>query len=131
MEGRCLCGAIRYRVDGPPRRTAHCHCLHCRQSSGAPFITWSEFDPSTFRYLSGEPASYESRAGVTRRFCGRCGTQLTYQRVDDPDAIDVTTCSLDDAAEIPPDDHVWADRMLPWLKMDDGLLRYGKDRPRK
>ena len=42
MEGGCLCGAIRYRISGAPHRTTNCHCLHCRRSSGAPFLTWIE-----------------------------------------------------------------------------------------
>ena len=128
MEGGCLCGAIRYRIDGRPRRTTHCHCLHCRGSSGAAFITWAEFDPAEFKWVAGTPASYESRPKVTRHFCGRCGTQLTYEHADETDAIDVTACSLDDADKLAPEDHVWCDRMLPWLKMTDGLPRYKRGR---
>lgn len=124
MDGGCLCRAIRYRTDGPPYRVTNCHCLHCRQSSGAPFLTWIEFRPSQFHLVSGTPCRYESRPKVTRQFCGKCGTQLTYQHADEPDTIDVTACSLDDPSEISPEDHVWADRMVPWLKTADGLPRY-------
>ncbi len=128
MEGGCLCGAIRYRVEGNPRRATHCHCLHCRRGSGAAFVTWIEFDPSDFAVVSGTPARYESRPGVTRKFCGQCGTQLTYEHADEPDTIDVTACSLDDVDGISPDDHVWADRMAAWVKLDDGLPRYKRGR---
>jgi hypothetical protein len=124
MNGGCLCGAIRYRIDAPPRRTTNCHCLHCRRSSGAPFLTWIGFRPDDFHWVSGTPSSYESRPNVTRRFCARCGTQLTYQDAGASDEIDVTACSLDSVEGIAPEDHVWSDRMVPWLKLDDGLPRY-------
>lgn len=128
MEGGCLCGAIRYRIEGSPRRATHCHCLHCRRGSGAAFVTWVELDPANFSFVSGTPSEYESRPKVTRQFCGRCGTQLTYRHADEPDTIDVTACSLDDPDSISPEDHVWADRMVSWLEPDDGLKRYKQDR---
>jgi hypothetical protein len=124
MEGGCLCGAIRYRIDGHPRRTTHCHCLHCRRSSAAAFVTWVEFPSSQFTLVSGAPSRYESRPQVTRQFCGCCGTQLTDQHAAEPGTIDVTACSLDNADAVSPEDHVWSDRMLPWVKISDGLPRY-------
>jgi hypothetical protein len=124
LEGGCLCGAIRYRIDGPPRRTTHCHCLHCRGSSGAAFVTWVECQSSDFTLLSGSPCRYESRPQVTRQFCGRCGTPLTYQRAYEPEEIDVTACSLDNPEAVLPADHLWCDRMLPWVKISDGLPRH-------
>ena len=124
VEGGCLCGAIRYRIEGSSRRTTSCHCLHCRRSSGAPFVTWVEFRASDFTVVSGTPSRYESRPQVTREFCGKCGTQLTYRHADEPDTIDVTACSLDNVDEVSPEDHVWCDRMVPWLRISDGLPRY-------
>jgi len=128
VEGGCLCGAVRYRIDGTPRRCTHCHCLHCRRASGAAFVTWAEFDASGFVFVTGSPARYESRPKVTRRFCGNCGTQLTYEHADEPGTIDVTACSLDDADPVPPEDHVWYDRKLSWVELADGLPRYRRGR---
>jgi hypothetical protein len=119
---------VRYRIDGQPRRTTHCHCLHCRGASGAAFVTWVELDVSSLTFVSGSPSRYESRPGVTREFCSRCGTQLTYRNSELPDEVDVTACSLDDVSAVRPDDHVWSDRMVPWLSMDDDLPRYRKER---
>jgi hypothetical protein len=128
MEGGCFCGAIRYRLDGPPVRTTHCHCIHCRRLSGAPFVTWVETTRAGFRALSGTMASVESRPGIARRFCGSCGTQIAYENVDTPESIDITACSLDNPERIVPEDHVWIDRMLPWVKLGDGLPRFHKSR---
>ena len=128
MEGGCLCGAIRYRIDGTPRRVAHCHCLHCRRASGAPFVTWVDVRPEQFRYERSTPQSFESRPRVTREFCGSCGTQLTYRNADEPGSIDVTACSQDDPDGLRPQDHVWGDRVLPWVELDDGLPRYRRGR---
>ncbi len=124
MDGGCFCGAIRYQIAGSPRRVANCHCEHCRRTSGAPFLTWVEVDPSRFRFVSGTPSRYESRPRVTRQCCPSCGTQLTYQHADEPDIVDVTACSLDAPDAVTPEDHIWCDRMVPWIKLADGLPRY-------
>jgi hypothetical protein len=126
LEGGCFCRAVRYRVEGIPRRVTHCHCLHCRRTSGAAFLTWVEFDAGGFSFIAGTPVTYESRPLVTRRCCGRCGTQLTYLHAEEPGIIDVTACSLDDPESLTPEDHVWSDRMLPWIRLADGLPRYNR-----
>jgi len=87
-----------------------------------------EFHPSNFSLLCGTPSRYESRARVTRQFCGKCGTQLTYEHAAEPDVIDVTACSLDDVEAISPEDHIWCDRMPTWLELGDDLPRYGLGR---
>lgn len=126
--GGCFCGAIRYRIDGHPRRVTSCHCLHCRKTSGAPFLTWAEFDPARFEIVKGDPGRCGSRPLVTRQFCSSCGTQLTYQHAEEPDTIDVTAASFDAPDAFTPEDHVWCDRMLHWIRLADGLPRYGRSR---
>jgi hypothetical protein len=127
-EGGCICGAIRYRVKGEPRRVTHCHCLHCRRASGAPIVTWAEFDAEGFSFTRGTPREYASRPLVTRQFCGECGTQLTYRHAEVPEALDVTVASFDDPDSVEPEDHIWSDRELHWLRMRDGLPRFRRSR---
>jgi len=74
--------------------------------SGAPFTTWAEFSADAISFTQGEPATISTRPGVTRGFCGRCGTQLTYRSADTPGSIDVTACSLDDPSAVRAHDHV-------------------------
>lgn len=127
-DGGCFCGALRYSVTGDPRNASHCHCLHCRRSSGAAFVTWATFQADAFVWMHGSPASFSSRPGVTRTFCDACGTPLTFETADDPGAIDVTVCSLDEPESVAPSDHVFASRMLSWAELDDGLPRFALSR---
>jgi len=32
IHGGCLCGGVRYRIDGPAEWIVHCHCSECRRS---------------------------------------------------------------------------------------------------
>lgn len=123
-EGGCFCGQVRYAVADPPVRVTHCHCLHCRRTSGAPFLTWAEYRVEQFAWTRGRPVEFPSREGVTRSFCGACGTPLTYRTAEDPGEVDVTLASFDDPAALRPEDHVWTEREIPWARLQDGLPRY-------
>ena len=127
-EGGCFCGAVRYRAQSAPGVVTHCHCLHCRRTSGAAFVTWAEFPFSEFSFIKGRPVFFSSREGVTRSFCQACGTPLTYRNAGTSDRIDVTACSLDEPSAVSPRDHVYYRRKLGWVHLSDGLPVYGAGR---
>jgi hypothetical protein len=77
--GRCLCGAVRYRAVGAPEWIANCHCASCRRATGAAMASYAGFATERFAYTAGAPVRFSSSPGVTRSFCGRCGTPLTYE----------------------------------------------------
>lgn len=52
LEGSCLCGAVRYQVDGPPKRVAHCHCTLCQKHHGAAFGSYAAYLPRLGKALS-------------------------------------------------------------------------------
>jgi hypothetical protein len=113
-EGGCLCGAVRYRITGTPRLSVLCHCRSCRRASGGPTIAWLILNGSDFQIISGRPEDFRSSSDVLRQFCGRCGTQLTYQRVTNPESIDVTVATLDDPNAFPPTREIWLDHRIAW-----------------
>jgi hypothetical protein len=127
-KGGCFCGALRYEATGNPGVSTHCHCEHCRRTSGAAFLTWVEFPATGFSFTKGTPGSFQSRPGVTRSFCTSCGTPLTYRLVDTPGTVDLTVCSLDEPARVTPQDHVYHDGKMPWVRLADGLPTYRRRR---
>jgi len=77
-------------------------------------VAWITVGRSQFTILSGIPSVFHSSPGVTRRFCGHCGTGLTYESERHPDSIDVTSASLDDPDAYPPTADVWLEDKLSW-----------------
>ncbi|HWP65355.1 MAG TPA: GNAT family N-acetyltransferase [Candidatus Limnocylindria bacterium] len=124
MRGGCFCGAVRYEIDGAPRQVSHCHCSMCRRTAGAPVVTWATYPLAAVRWTHGTPATLRSSPPATRRFCSTCGTALAFHTAEEPEWIDVTVASMDDAASLWPDEHVWYEDRLPWLALDDDLPRW-------
>jgi hypothetical protein len=123
-EGGCLCGAIRYRISGRPSSAALCHCTSCRRASGAPSVAWITVKRSQLEMLAGSPMAFHSSPPVTRQFCGRCGSALTYETTKSPDSIDITTASLDDPNAFPPTADVWLEDKLAWQPTDPSTGKF-------
>lgn len=131
LTGGCLCGAVRYAIDGALRHITHCHCGMCRKVHGAAFATYARLGRRRFRLVSGESAlrSHVSSEGVTRQFCGTCGSQLFWSKKDAPDAISITLGTLDGDPGGRATAHIYAKDRAPWFEITDALPQYDGDVP--
>jgi hypothetical protein len=78
LQGSCLCGEVRFEIDGPLMRSSHCHCRQCQKAHGAPFRTRARVAAADFRFLAGEElvSFYEATPGTHRGFCKVCGAPV-------------------------------------------------------
>lgn len=83
LEGGCYCGALRYVAEGEPALKAQCHCRECQYISGGAPNMFMLMPPNGFRYTKGTPKQFKRsdlEDGVTREFCGECGTHILTRR---------------------------------------------------
>eukprot|EP01037_Dinobryon_pediforme_P005794 gene5794-5857_t len=128
LSGGCLCGAVRYDVDGPVFNETICHCRDCRRAVGASNVAWFTVRTTWFRLTQGRAAAYRSSEKVMRQFCSDCGTSLSYQYDDRMDEIDITIATLDEPGTVAPKDHTQTGDRLGWDVIGDGLPEYEKFR---
>ena len=76
VHGSCLCGSVRYDIEGPVDVMSHCQCSMCRKHHGGASATFVSVPLSGFRWVAGENAisTYASSAYGKRTFCGKCGS---------------------------------------------------------
>jgi DNA-binding transcriptional regulator YbjK len=76
--GSCLCGTVRYEIEGPFEVTSHCHCSMCRKHHGAALATFVTIPLSGFRWVAGEDtlSTFQSSAYGKRTFCSKCGSVM-------------------------------------------------------
>jgi len=126
LAGGCYCGAVRYEASGTPRDQGVCHCRICRRTTGAPMVAWFTVDADGFRFVRGEPRSFHSTPDATRRFCGECGAQLTFEAI--AGEVDVTIASLDDPNAVAPHSEIWTESRLLWMDLVNRLPRHPQRR---
>jgi hypothetical protein len=118
--GGCLCGAIRYSLEGEPFHVGRCHCADCRKESGSTYTIYGQWPREDFS-VEGEYASYEGRS-----FCPHCGSSLFTL---EEDAAEIRLGSLDDAPfELRPEAEVWIKRREPWLHEIEGASQHRESR---
>jgi len=115
MTGGCQCGAVRYALFETPVSTV-CHCRMCQKAVGGPFAALSKVPVTRFAWTRGTPSGFRSSSVAERHFCSACGTPLTFHYLDG-DAIEVTTGSLDNPAQVPLTKNFGVESRLPWLDL--------------
>jgi hypothetical protein len=131
LKGGCFCGQIRYETTGTPCHETNCHCANCRRTTGAPSVAWFSVPRAQFRFTLGKPTRFRSTPRGTRSFCSQCGTQLSFETEDLPAEIDVTTGSLDDPNEVPPQDQTWTRSKLSWVVLDERVPKHSESAPHR
>lgn len=88
-RGSCLCGGVRYEVQGPLPPLEACHCQQCQRAQGGPLVVVAPLAAAAFRLLAGDAllGHFRSSAGKERVFCTRCGSPLFSRRDDLPDRL--------------------------------------------
>jgi hypothetical protein len=126
--GGCLCGAVRYRVDGPLDDVVACHCSQCRRTSGHHAAATGARRADVT--IEGEVAWYESTPGVIRRgFCPTCGSNLFWDRMA-AERLDIWAGTLDGATGIRLVEHIFVADKGDYYPIADGLPQHPAHRPK-
>jgi hypothetical protein len=121
FTGGCQCGAVRFRVEGPIRRSSICHCRMCQKATGSPFGAYASFPVAALTWTRGTRKTFRSSDAIARGFCGACGTPLTFEAIEGGDHIGLIICAFDDPAALPPQRQLEPASRLPWLDTIEAL----------
>jgi len=125
LTGGCVCGGTRYVLKSRPFALIDCHCIDCRRSAGAPYVTWGSVPRKDLIVTKGEPRKI-AHANRIRSFAACCGTHLFFEDTKDSDMIDVTIATLDDPTPFAPQKVIWLEDKLPWVTLDKSLPSFTK-----
>ena len=92
--GGCLCGAVRYAVEGPLRDVVICHCRRCRRTHGhaAAYTACANAD---LVLLAADGLCWYEADERARGYCGRCGASL-FWRAAGRDTTSIAAGTLDE-----------------------------------
>jgi hypothetical protein len=128
LSGRCMCGAVSFRVSEPLLGAAYCHCKRCQRRTGTAFSVTALTQPGSFAITSGEDRvrTYDPGDGGWKKyFCAACGGQLYTSNPENPDLIAIRMGALDQDPGIRPQVHQFVNYAAPWEPIpDDGLPRF-------
>lgn len=125
-EGGCLCGSVRYRVQGEPAIGMVCHCRFCQRRLATAFAMIAYFAENQVEMLQGELSTYEHRSDETSRwlrlqFCPRCGTTICHTAEARPGFRGIAAGTFDDPDWFKIERHIWTRSARPWVSIPAGV----------
>lgn len=125
-QGSCLCGEIRYKINGPITGILNCHCSDCRKSHGAAFRTRGAVHPDDFVFLKGEHllTRYAHKPDEFRCFCSWCGSNVVTMYTDPTTPLGLALGTLDTELTSGPKCHVFTSDKASWHTITDTLPQY-------
>jgi len=136
VRGSCLCGGVKFEIDGPLLRPLNCHCTFCRKQQGAAFRSRARVRRDDFKWLQGEEllTYYEATPGYRRGFCRVCGSPIVNRAEPssplaqhNPQSLDefgIALAVLDDDPSVRPESHCFVASKAPWFEITDDLPQY-------
>lgn len=130
VRGSCLCGQVKFAVNGPIKALSSCHCSECRKAYGSAFGTIAVCEYKYFKYLTGEHliSSFIQSKDVTRTFCKNCGSRLPILDEFDP-LVGIPAGLLDDDPIVKPSEHIFVGSKAPWWEITDNIPQFDEWSP--
>lgn len=115
-SGSCLCGAVRFEIEGDFERFFLCHCDRCRKGTGSAHAANLFSTTATLTWLSGEALATTYQVPSSRHqrsFCSSCGSALPRAKPGGGMLV-VPAGSLDSDVEIRPLAHIFFASRANW-----------------
>ncbi len=126
--GKCLCGEVSYRIDGPIGKLHACHCGQCVRQSGH-FAVSADVQRADFSLVEQAGLKwFKSSDFAQRGFCQSCGSALFWDGGDDK--IYISIGSLDQPTGLHLASHIFVDEKADYYEIEDDLPKFaGYDTP--
>lgn len=133
VSGSCLCGTVRFVLEGDLSPIQFDHCSRCRKATGSAFASELVAQRSGLHWTQGEDRVrvYEAPIrerppGYRRAFCDRCGgpVPIVYEQ-----RVIVPVGTLDSDPGRRPTRHIFAGIKAPWFEIADSLPQFARNVP--
>jgi hypothetical protein len=132
LTGRCLCGGVRFEINGYRGPVIYCHCSMCQHATGSSFATNASVQTENFRILDGHDLikEYESSSGNRRAFfCSKCGSPLYGTFSDILSVRRVRLGTLDNTEGAKSVAHIWTGSKSDWFEITNDLEQFEEEPP--
>lgn len=130
IGGSCLCGGIRFEIEGKISGVGMCHCSICRKVSGTASNAIVATARKSLRWVQGEDQVeiYTRPTGWRSAFCRVCGSP-TPQLDPSGKIFLVPAGTLDDDPGTRVEQHIFVGSKAPWDEIAGDALQHEEAGP--
>jgi len=119
-RGSCLCGAVRFEVEGALKAPDACHCSLCRKQSGHYWTSTNVLRTALTLHGEDKLTWYRSSEKVRRGFCSSCGSALFWDPAGH-DFIAIGMGAFDKPTHTHLEKHIFTADKGDYYEIADGL----------
>lgn len=124
IQGKCLCGQVSYSLQSELLFLYNCHCVQCRQFSGASFATNATVTGADFTVKDPNgKLRHFATGGGNRYFCSDCGSSI-YSAADDGEFPSLHCGTISNPPDKALEANMWTSERCPWVEIDDSIKGY-------
>ena len=128
--GGCLCGAVRYEIQGALYNVINWHCSKCRRIHGH-YSAYASSKRDNFRLVDHHGLKWyrsikDETPEVYRGFCQECGSSLFWDAKGE-DNIYISAGTLDQPTGLKTVGHIWLNQSGDYYELVDELDKYDND----
>lgn len=115
-SGSCLCGAVRFEIEGEFESFYLCHCEYCRKDTGSAHAANLFSSSARLEWIAGEEKVTQFDLPGTRHskgFCSTCGSALPRVQMNGQLLV-VPAGSLNSEVRIRPNAHIFVSSRAGW-----------------
>jgi|TARA_Y100000389_G_scaffold36402_1_gene30983 hypothetical protein len=123
LKGKCLCGAVKYKLSEKPLFTQACHCKDCKVLTGSSYVINSSVVENTLSIEGEISSTIKLQAGsgkyVQMFFCNKCGSYIYTDYESAIGRLNVRTKTLEKSEEFPPQAHIFTKDKDEWVNLSN------------
>ncbi len=124
--GTCLCGEVKFEIEGDITDASLCHCSICRKATGSAFGAYGEVQSDKIMWTQGKDQLNEFRATevLIKYFCEKCGSTLASHHQSWPECIYISLGCLDEHPKVELKYHQFVASKASWENICDEIKQY-------
>jgi len=122
-QGSCLCGAVKFEVEGSLPAASACHCTKCRKYTGH-FEAGIDVPKLKVKINGSNHLTwYQSSEKARRGFCSTCGSSLFFEPITG-DWIGISMGAFDGPTNVKIERHIFVGDKGDYYQIEDGIPQY-------
>ena len=126
ITGSCLCGEVKFAIDGEFTEASICHCSICRRATGSASGAYGGVRLAHFKWTQGEDQLSEFSATdlLKKYFCKICGSTLVSLHLSWPEYAYISLGCLEGGPKLSIDYHQFVASKAGWETIPAGVKQF-------
>ena len=121
----CLCGGVKFKINGNLRHVHNCHCSQCMKTHGN-YSSYTQCLDKELIFINKNTLKWFKSSKIAKRgFCNKCGASIFYKKYKSKH-ISIAAGMLNNPTNLKTYCDIFTKDKLDYYKLNNKLKRFSK-----